>query len=109
MHSCTCRAVEKFREKEKETCRRMFGHRGTDSTNGSKGQAKRKDDDEDENYISLEELKKIKHIYTERFRYNNCFIAYYVFSFKYIACTPFYIVLGEKPIAIRSLFLLQDI
>ena len=99
MHSCTCRAVEKFREKEKETCRRMFGHGGADSANGSKGQAKRKDDDDDENYISLEELKKIKHIYTERFRYNNCFFFLSVYMYALLS-----IVLVKKPTAMHISF-----
>ena len=61
------REVKKFRDMERDRCRRMFGQAGTKSTNGSR-QSREKDDDEDDDYLPPAEMAKIRSIYTDRFR-----------------------------------------
>ena len=67
---CTHRTVKKFRDIERDTCRRMFGQGGgggSKSTNSSSGKATSSKGDNGD-HISPAELAKIRSLYVERFR-----------------------------------------
>ena len=67
--------MKKFRDLEKDTCRRMFGQGGgSKSSNGSDRKATNSKEESDEDHISPAELAKIRSLYVERFRQVYCML-----------------------------------